>query len=484
MDYGGDYSNCRGIRDRDINVNNTFGSCEDGGVSDDCGTSGGSEDSSCKRCGDLGCMLCVGDIGCVIDGTEDDTGIGIDSSCDSYSGTGDGDGVQKAHGRRGSRGRKECHDDCSCITSNSTSRGDDRRDGSGGCSGRCSGFDASGDCNPSGKGPGSGSSGGCGMDSYAGGVAAGGRNGAPSQSEPGPSAGRALSPAAGSGSTGSIWAGSVARAAEPSSACSTQVEPALHAALESVSSRPASGWAGSRSPTPSLVVSMSVRPVSAIRIATVLASVESGQDGPGALGTLSRRTHEELPDTGQGRPGPADSTHLARAKMANADLLAGMILCLLAISGAAFGYYLTVSVVMVLLLFNNTFFACFNSRTVKRWFTKKGGRLKRNKTAKEGEDPFKVSGRKILAKMDQNTKQALWKATRRSDADLSHSIGYLSNIKSSLIIRGDSGFREGIKENIIIEFVQNGADRIVVADVLRMIDINYDPLQIMMHTVV
>ncbi len=26
---------------------------------------------------------------------------------------------------------------------------------------------------------------------------------------------------------------------------------------------------------------------------------------------------------------------------------------------------------------------------------------------------------------------------------------------------GDSGFREGIKENIIIEFVQNGADRIV-----------------------
>jgi len=99
--------------------------------------------------------------------------------------------------------------------------------------------------------------------------------------------------------------------------------------------------------------------------------------------------------------------------MANADLLAGMILCLLAISGAAFGYYLTVSVVMVLLLFNNTFFACFNSRTVKRWFTKKGGRLKRNKTAKEGEDPFKVSGRKILAKMDQNTKQALRKAEYR-----------------------------------------------------------------------
>jgi hypothetical protein len=128
--------------------------------------------------------------------------------------------------------------------------------------------------------------------------------------------------------------------------------------------------------------------------------------------------------------------------MANADHLAGMIFCLLAISGAAFGYYLTVSVVMVLLLFSNTFFACFNSRTVKRWFTKKGGRLRPNKTAKEGEDPFKVSGRKILAKMDQNTKQALRKATGRSDANLSHSIGYLSNIKNSLIIRGDSGFRE------------------------------------------
>ncbi len=56
----------------------------------------------------------------------------------------------------------------------------------------------------------------------------------------------------------------------------------------------------------------------------------------------------------------------------NADLLAGMVLCLLAVSGAAFGYYLTVSVVMLLLLFNNMFFACLNSRTVKPWFTKKG----------------------------------------------------------------------------------------------------------------
>jgi hypothetical protein len=86
--------------------------------------------------------------------------------------------------------------------------------------------------------------------------------------------------------------------------------------------------------------------------------------------------------------------------------------------------------------------------------------------------------------MDKNTKQALRKATRKSDANLSHSIGYLSNIKNSLIIRGDSGFREGIKENLIIEFVQNGVDNIMVADVLRMIDIDYDPLQIMMHTVV
>jgi hypothetical protein len=94
----------------------------------------------------------------------------------------------------------------------------------------------------------------------------------------------------------------------------------------------------------------------------------------------------------------------------NADLLAGMVLCLLALSGAAFGYYVTVSVVLLILLFNNTFFACFNSRTVKRWFTKKGGRLKPDKTAREGDDPFKVSGREILANMDKNTKQALRKA--------------------------------------------------------------------------
>jgi hypothetical protein len=136
------------------------------------------------------------------------------------------------------------------------------------------------------------------------------------------------------------------------------------------------------------------------------------------------------------------------------------------------------------LLFNNTFFACFNSRTVKRWFTKKGGRLKPDKTAREGDDPFKVSGREILANMDKNTKQALRKATRKSDAKLSHSIGYLSNIKNSLIIRGDSGFQEGIKENLIIEFVQNGVDNIMVADVLRMIDIDYDPLQIIEHAIV
>jgi hypothetical protein len=73
------------------------------------------------------------------------------------------------------------------------------------------------------------------------GEAAGGSHGAPSQSEQGPSAG--LVPAAGSGSTVpmSSRASSVLRAAEHSSAGSTQVEPK---SLESVSSRPASGWSG------------------------------------------------------------------------------------------------------------------------------------------------------------------------------------------------------------------------------------------------
>ncbi len=92
----------------------------------------------------------------------------------------------------------------------------------------------------------------------------------------------------------------------------------------------------------------------------------------------------------------------------NADLFAGMVLCLLAHSGAAVGLF--DCIVLLILLFNNTFFACFNSRTVKRWFTKKGGKLKPDKTAREGDDPFKVSGRKILANMDKNTKQALRKA--------------------------------------------------------------------------
>ena len=54
--------------------------------------------------------------------------------------------------------------------------------------------------------------------------------------------------------------------------------------------------------------------------------------------------------------------------------------------------------------------------------------------------------------MDKNNKPALRKARRKSDADLSHSLGYLSNI--------------------------------MVADVLRMIDIDYDPHQIIMNTIV
>ena len=204
---------------------------------------------------------------------------------------------------------------------------------------------------------------------------------------------------------------------------------------EPVSSRPASDRAGSGPPTSSLVGSESVRPVSAIPIATALASVGSGPDGPVTLGTGSHRIHEESPDTGQGRSGPAESPILAQAEM-SADLLAGMVLCLLAISGAAFGYYLTVSVVMVLLLFNNTFFACFNSRTVKRWFTKKGGRLKPDKTAKEGEDPFKVSGREILANMDKNTKQALWQAKRgvRKTVSLLGAVSYFVVASLALIL--------------------------------------------------
>ncbi len=78
-------------------------------------------------------------------------------------------------------------------------------------------------------------------------------------------------------------------------------------------------------------------------------------------------------------------------------------------------------------------------------------------------------------------KKALLNATSKSDANLSHSIGYLRSIKTSLIFRGDSGFRVGIKENIIIEFLK---DKFMVADVLRMIDIDYDPLQIMRHIIV
>ncbi len=47
----------------------TMISCEDGGGSEDCGTSGGSEDGNGRGQGDLGGMFGVGVRGCVSDGT-------------------------------------------------------------------------------------------------------------------------------------------------------------------------------------------------------------------------------------------------------------------------------------------------------------------------------------------------------------------------------------------------------------------------------
>ena len=50
-------------------------------------TISGSEDSNGRKCGDLCGMLCVGDIGRALDGTEDDPDIGGDSSGDGDGGT-------------------------------------------------------------------------------------------------------------------------------------------------------------------------------------------------------------------------------------------------------------------------------------------------------------------------------------------------------------------------------------------------------------
>ena len=67
---------------------------------------------------------------------------------------------------------------------------------------------------------------------------------------------------------------------------------------------------------------------------------------------------------------------------------------------------------------------------------KKGGRLKPDKTAKEGEDPFKVSGREILANMDKNTKQALWQAKRgvRKTVSLLGAVSYFAVASLALIL--------------------------------------------------
>ncbi len=96
------------------------------------------------------------------------------------------------------------------------------------------------------------------------------------------------------------------------------------------------------------------------------------------------------------------------------------------------------SVVILLLLFNNTLIACLNSRTVKRWFSKKGGRLKPDKSAKEWENLLKGSGPHILVDVDKNAKQALRKAESglKSTVSLPGAVSYFAVASLVLVVDG------------------------------------------------
>ena len=98
--------------------------------------------------------------------------------------------------------------------------------------------------------------------------------------------------------------------------------------------------------------------------------------------------------------------------------------------------------------------------------------------AQKEKDRLSALGKTTLDNMDTELKENLHKMTLRSSPELCLSIGYAADIKRILCKRGDSGLQVGIEETIVIEGIQNTADKTFVIAILRMIDASYNEAEL------
>jgi hypothetical protein len=116
--------------------------------------------------------------------------------------------------------------------------------------------------------------------------------------------------------------------------------------------------------------------------------------------------------------------------------LLGLRFSLLAFLEASFGYIFSVSTVLPSLLFSS-FYAHF----IKRWYTRKGVRLKPEKEPNELEILFRSSGAKLL---QRNSNQVFWKAAGTPEENISV-FSVMSSVSAAFLVLavmlGDGGKR-------------------------------------------
>ena len=114
-------------------------------------------------------------------------------------------------------------------------------------------------------------------------------------------------------------------------------------------------------------------------------------------------------------PGPTEGSdpNFCTGMASNRGMVCLLGLCtkLLAFLEASFGYIFSVSTVLPSLLFSS-FYAHF----IKRWYTRKGVRLKPEKEPNELEILFRSSGAKLL---QRNSNQVFWKAAGTPEENIS-----------------------------------------------------------------
>ena len=106
-----------------------------------------------------------------------------------------------------------------------------------------------------------------------------------------------------------------------------------------------------------------------------------------------------------------------------------------------------------------------------------------NSAAQKEKDRLSALGKTTLDNMDTELKENLHKMTLRSSPELCLSIGYAADIKRILCKRGDSGLQVGVEETIVIEGIQNTADKTFVIAILRMIDASYNEAELRKNSI-